>query len=189
MFTLNGLCAVGRGYVANDIELRYLNGGNKRAVVEVPVSFQRFYKNSQNEYVRNSHFVPCVFYGNQAERLANAASKGTMILVTGYVEQESFTIKGTDKKASRHRLVVEDFSLCENPTNGNGNGNGNKTNGKSQPANAQQQQGQDQAQDQESQAPPVNKQKNAAPAAKPEPQPEPAQDDDGTTEETPDLPF
>lgn len=183
MFTLNGLCAVGRGYVANDIDLRYLNGGSKRAVVEVPVSFQRFYKNSQNEYVRNSHFVPCVFYGNQAERFANAARKGTMILVTGYIEQESFTIKGTDKKASRHRLVVEDFSLCENPANGNANGK--NASGKSQPVESEQNQGSDQ----DTQAPPVNQQKKPAVAAKPQQQSEPAQDDDGTTEETPDLPF
>ena len=193
MFTLNGLCAVGRGYVAADPELQYFEGqGNNRAHLEVSISFQRYYKKG-DEFVRQSHFIPTVFYGNIAERFANAVCKGKQVMVSGFIEQTSFTPRGTDKKVTKIRLIAEDFCLVEN-TNGGGksNGKGSHTNKSAgdQPGEEPEQR---QAEENTS-APPVNPPKPAAkapakPAAKPAPEAAQPPQDDGTGEEVPDLPF
>ena len=98
---INNVVLVGR--MTRDAELRYTP--NNVATASFSLAVTRNFKDANGE--RDTDFINCVIWRQQAENLANWAKKGALIGITGRIQTRNY----------------------ENANNGNGNGNGNFGNG------------------------------------------------------------
>lgn len=103
---INNTTLVGR--LTKDVELRYT--GNGTAVGNFTMAVERNFKNAQGE--RETDFINCVIWRQAAETLADFASKGSLIGITGSIQTGSYennegrTVYTTD-------INVNDFQMLE----------------------------------------------------------------------------
>lgn len=93
---LNRVVLIGR--LTKDPELRYTPSGI--AVATFTLAVDRNFKNSQGE--RDTDFIPCVVYRQQAESCTEYLAKGKMASVDGRIQVRSF--EGQD---GQRRWVTE----------------------------------------------------------------------------------
>lgn len=95
------------GNLTGDMELRYTNGGQPIATGTLAVS-RRFQKD--NEWTEQTSFIRIAAWGKLGENLAESATKGTRLIVTGRLEQREYEKKdGT--KGSSVEVVADDAGL------------------------------------------------------------------------------
>ena len=95
------------GNVTRDPELKFLNSG--QAAVRVSVAVNRRWQNRQTqEWEERVSYFEVVAYGATAENTANSITKGTRVVVSGRLEQRSWT--GDDGRVrTRVELVADDI--------------------------------------------------------------------------------
>ena len=81
---LNSVCLVGR--TTKDPELRYTP--SNVAVATFSLAVNRNFKDANGE--RETDFINCVIWRQQAENLANWAKKGALIGITGRIQTRSY---------------------------------------------------------------------------------------------------
>ena len=81
---INSVCLVGR--LTRDPELKYT--GNNVAVASFSLAVNRNFKDANGE--RETDFINCVIWRQQAENLANWAKKGALIGITGRIQTRSY---------------------------------------------------------------------------------------------------
>lgn len=114
---INNSTLVGR--LTKDPELRYTGTGI--AVTSFTMAVERNYKNAQGE--RETDFINCVIWREQAEHLANFALKGSLIGITGsiqtrnYENNEGRTIYVTEVVANNFQ-TLEPKSVTDQRRNG-----------------------------------------------------------------------
>ena len=81
---INSVCLVGR--LTRDPELKYT--GNNIAVASFSLAVNRNFKDANGE--RETDFINCVIWRQQAENLANWAKKGALIGITGRIQTRSY---------------------------------------------------------------------------------------------------
>ena len=127
---LNSVCLVGR--LTRDPERKYT--GNTIAVASFSLAVNRNFKDANGE--RETDFINCVIWRQQAENLANWAKKGALIGITGRIQTRSYENQ-QGQRVYVTEVVAENFQMLEsraaregsNATQGNtsgafGNGNG-----------------------------------------------------------------
>lgn len=103
------------GNLTNDPEIKY-NATGPSATFAVAVN--KRWKDKNGEWTEQVSYFDCVAFGQLAENLAASTSKGNRIVVTGRLQQNTYTANdGTSK--SRIQIVATDigasfmFARCE----------------------------------------------------------------------------
>lgn len=127
---INSTVLVGR--LTRDPELKYT--GNNVAVASFSLAVNRNFKDANGE--RETDFINCIIWRQQAENLANWAKKGALIGITGRIQTRSYENQ-QGQRVYVTEVVAENFQMLEsraaregtNATQGNtsgafGNGGG-----------------------------------------------------------------
>lgn len=103
---LNNVCLVGR--LTKDSELRYTQ--SNQAVATFTLAVNRNFKSQNGE--RESDFINCVIWRQQAENLANWAKKGALIGITGRIQTRSYENQ-QGQRVYVTEVVADNFQLLE----------------------------------------------------------------------------
>ena len=95
------------GRLTADPELRHTQGGS--AVAEYTLAVNRKFGNNDEVL-----FIGCITFGKQAETVARYLFKGSSVLLSGYLRQESWTTKAGEKR-SAIKVVTDTISFLEKP--------------------------------------------------------------------------
>ena len=119
---INSICLVGR--LTRDPELKYT--GNNIAVASFSLAVNRNFKDANGE--RETDFINCVIWRQQAENLANWAKKGALIGITGRIQTRSYENQ-QGQRVYVTEVVAENFQMLESRAArecGNANGGYNQ---------------------------------------------------------------
>lgn len=103
---LNNVSLVGR--LTKDVDLRYTQ--SNVAVATFTLAVNRTFKNENGE--RETDFINCVMWRQQAENLANWAKKGALIGITGCIQTRSYDNQ-QGQRVYVTEVVAEQFQLLE----------------------------------------------------------------------------
>lgn len=103
---MNSVCLVGR--MTRDAELKYT--GNNIAVATFSLAVNRTFKDANGE--RETDFINCVIWRQQAENLANWAKKGALIGITGRIQTRSYENQ-QGQRVYVTEVVAENFQMLE----------------------------------------------------------------------------
>lgn len=103
---MNSVCLVGR--TTKDPELRYTP--SNVAVATFSLAVNRNFKDANGE--RETDFINCVIWSQQAENLANWAKKGALIGVTGRIQTRSYENQ-QGQRVYVTEVVAENFQMLE----------------------------------------------------------------------------
>ena len=116
---LNSTCLVGR--MTKDAELRYTP--NNQAVATFSLAVNRNFKSQNGE--RETDFINCVIWRQQAENLANWAKKGALIGITGRIQTRNYENQ-QGQRVYVTEVVADNFQLLEfDKQNNQGQSQGN----------------------------------------------------------------
>jgi single-strand DNA-binding protein len=99
------------GNITADPELRFLPSGS--GVCQFTVANNRKWKDRDGQLKEEVSFLGVQAFGKQAETIAQYFKKGSPILVSGRLRQESWEDKQTGKKQSKTLIVMESFEFME----------------------------------------------------------------------------
>ena len=108
------------GRTTSDVDLRYTQGANQKAVGQVSLAVNRSYKSANGE--READFIRLVIWGEQAERFANWIKKGSLVQVEGELRTRSYD----DQQGRRvyvTEVLVQHFNNLEKRDNNQGQAN------------------------------------------------------------------
>jgi single-strand DNA-binding protein len=98
-----------QGRLTRDPELRFTQGG--KAVAQFSVVTTRRTKNQAGEWEdADVSFWDCTAFGDMAENIVESMEKGTSVIVTGNMRQESWNTKEGEKRTS-WRVNVDDVGV------------------------------------------------------------------------------
>lgn len=98
------------GGLTRDPELRFTKDGKPVASFSV-VTSRRFLDKSTNEWTdADTSFWDVSAFGKLAENICESCVKGTRVIVTGNVKQESYTTKDGDKRTAV-RVTADDVAV------------------------------------------------------------------------------
>ncbi len=103
---INNVTLVGR--LTKDPDLRYTQSGT--AVGQFTLAINRNFTNANNE--READFINCVIWRKAAESLANYATKGTLIGLTGRIQTRNYENQ-QGQRIYVTEVVTESFQLLE----------------------------------------------------------------------------
>lgn len=104
---INQAILVGR--LANEVKLKYTP--NNQAVATFTLAVNRNFKSQNGE--RETDFINCVIWRQQAENLANWAKKGALIGITGRIQTRNYENQ-QGQRVYVTEVVAEKFQLLEN---------------------------------------------------------------------------
>lgn len=102
------------GYLGRDSELKFSQGGFAFLSFSVAVKSQR---KVGEKWEDHTDWIDCKTIGKRAEGLAKILTKGTFCVVSGRLQQETWTDKDGGKR-SKIVLFAENVSLGPKPANG-----------------------------------------------------------------------
>ena len=114
--------AIITGNLTRDPELRTTSNG--RNVCSFSVAVNRVYRDTNGDQKEEVSFIDCLAWGPLAETISKYARRGSGVLVSGRLHQDSWDDKTTGSKRSRIEVVVEEFNFV----GGNREDNGVSTN-------------------------------------------------------------
>lgn len=103
---INNVVLVGR--ITKDPELRYTT--SNVAVATFSLAVNRTFKDANGE--RETDFINCVIWRQQAENLANWAKKGALIGITGRIQTRSYENQ-QGQRVYVTEVVAENFQMLE----------------------------------------------------------------------------
>lgn len=99
------------GRLTRDVELRFTPNGRAVANLGLAHNTQRYNKQTGEYEDGPTTFIDVALWGKKAENIADAASKGSVVLVTGSLRQESWEDKNGGGKRSKHSITAETIAL------------------------------------------------------------------------------
>ncbi|MCG9864876.1 single-stranded DNA-binding protein [Streptococcus suis] len=108
---INNVVLVGR--LTRDVELRYTP--SNQAVATFTLAVNRNFKN-QSTGERETDFINCVLWRQQAENLANWTKKGHLIGITGRIQTRSYDNQ-QGQRVYVTEVVAESFQVLEKRDN------------------------------------------------------------------------
>lgn len=109
---MNNLTIIGR--ITKDLELKNV-GSKNTAMVQFNVAVNRGYKNAKGGY--DTDFFRCTAFGNQAETINKYFKKGSMIALSGAMQNDVYDGRDGEKHDS-WQLHVEKFDFCGSTSKG-----------------------------------------------------------------------
>ncbi|PFG86047.1 single-stranded DNA-binding protein [Lactococcus lactis] len=108
---INNVVLVGR--LTKDVELRYTSQNQATATFSLAVS--RSFKNANGE--RETDFINCVIWRQQAENMANFTHKGSLIGITGRIQTRNYENQ-QGQRVYVTEVVADSFQLLESRSQG-----------------------------------------------------------------------
>ena len=108
---INNIVLVGR--LTKDVELRYTPQNQATATFSLAVS--RSFKNANGE--RETDFINCVIWRQQAENMANFTHKGSLIGITGRIQTRNYENQ-QGQRVYVTEVVADSFQLLESRSQG-----------------------------------------------------------------------
>ena len=108
------------GNVVRDPELRSLQNGTSVATLSLAVSESR--KDADGNWIEDTSYFDVTVWGRSAEVVNSYAKKGSPVLVSGRLKQDTWEQDG--QRRSKVKIVADTVNLL---TFGGGNGNGSGT--------------------------------------------------------------
>lgn len=108
---INNVVLVGR--LTKDVELRYTPQNQATATFSLAVS--RSFKNANGE--RETDFINCVIWRQQAENMANFTHKGSLIGITGRIQTRNYENQ-QGQRIYVTEVVADSFQLLESRSQG-----------------------------------------------------------------------
>lgn len=108
---INNVVLVGR--LTKDVELRYTPQNQATATFSLAVS--RSFKNANGE--RETDFINCVIWRQQAENMANFTHKGSLIGITGRIQTRNYENQ-QGQRVYVTEVVADSFQLLESRNQG-----------------------------------------------------------------------
>ncbi|WP_404399512.1 single-stranded DNA-binding protein [Lactococcus lactis] len=108
---INNVVLVGR--LTKDVELRYTPQNQATATFSLAVS--RSFKNANGE--RETDFINCVIWRQQAENMANFTHKGSLIGITGRIQTRNYENQ-QGQRVYVTEVVADSFQLLESRSRG-----------------------------------------------------------------------
>ena len=108
-----------KGHTTRDVEIRYLQNGT--AIGSFGIAVNRKWKSEAGEMKEEVSFFDVDAWGKTAETIAQYFGKGSPILITGRLKQETWDDKQTGQKRSKVKIVLSQFDFCGD-TKGSGAG-------------------------------------------------------------------
>lgn len=108
---INNVVLVGR--LTKDVELRYTPQNQATATFSLAVS--RSFKNANGE--RETDFINCVIWRQQAENMANFTHKGSLIGITGRIQTRNYENQ-QGQRVYVTEVVADSFQLLESKSQG-----------------------------------------------------------------------
>ena len=99
-----------KGHTTRDVELRYLPNGT--AIGSFGIAVNRKWKSESGEQKEEVSFFDVDAWGKTAETIAQWFRKGSPILITGRLKQETWEDKQNGQKRSKVTLVLDRFEFC-----------------------------------------------------------------------------
>ena len=96
--------------LTRDPEVRYLPAGT--AIASFGVAVNRKWKSESGEQKEEVSFFDVDAWGKTAETIAQWFRKGSPILITGRLKQETWDDKQTGQKRSKVKIVLDRFEFC-----------------------------------------------------------------------------
>lgn len=93
------------GSLGRDPELRFTTGGRSLCSFTVAVSDRR---KVGDEWKEDTSWVDVTAWGTLAENVAASCSKGTRVVVSGRIKQDSWDDKETGQKRSKIAVVADE---------------------------------------------------------------------------------
>jgi single-strand DNA-binding protein len=106
--TMN-ICII-KGHTTRDVEIRYLPNGT--AIGSFGVAVNRKWKDPDGNQKEEVSFFDVEAWGKTAETVAQWFRKGSPILITGRLKQETWDDKQTGQKRSKVKIVLSQFDFC-----------------------------------------------------------------------------
>jgi single-strand DNA-binding protein len=119
---INKVILIGR--LVRDPELRF-TAGSGTAVATFTLAVDRSFKSKDGQ--KEADFINCVIWNKQAETIANYATKGKMIGVSGRIQTRSYD--GKNGKVYVTEVVVEEFQFLDGKKEDSNAGAGNTPDG------------------------------------------------------------
>jgi len=113
------------GRLVKDVELRYSQGAKPLAVGRFRIAVPR---KKKSENGPEADFFNCVSFGAQAEYISKYMHKGTKVLLTGRVENDSY-INKDNVEVYYTSVIVEDIEFAESKSASEGGGTTGATSG------------------------------------------------------------
>lgn len=103
----------GRGNLGNDPVLKWVDvaGGEKRAVCELRVYFDRQVKDGDNWKEQGGFWLNISYWGKRAEQASRLLVKGCRVAVVGTLVQDAWVDKETGEEKSRLVLDADSVDL------------------------------------------------------------------------------
>lgn len=99
------------GRLTADPELRFTPNGKAVAGFTIAHNTRRFNKDTNEWEDGDATFIDVTLWGKKGENLAHAATKGSVVLVTGALKQEKWEDKNGGGKRSKHVINAETVAL------------------------------------------------------------------------------
>lgn len=116
MSFFNQVTLVGR--LVADPDIRYTQGGVP--VANLRLAVDREFKNAEGK--RETDFISCTAWRKVAEIIAQYCKKGSLILVSGAIQQDTYEKDG--EKRTSYKVVVDKLRLLGEKPNGQQGGGG-----------------------------------------------------------------
>lgn len=95
------------GNVVRDPELKFVGNG-KMPVCDISIAVEYGHKRG-DEWVKDTSFFDCTAFNKTAEYAAEQLRKGSIVFVTGRLEQQTWEDKKTQEKRSKIKLIIDQF--------------------------------------------------------------------------------
>lgn len=104
------------GRLAKDVELRYINSTEERAVAKLVLAVDRKYKNANGE--KQTDFFNVIVWGKQAENASKYLAKGSLVLVQGEIQNRSYETQNKEKRYLTE-IIAENIEFLSSGKNNN----------------------------------------------------------------------
>ena len=109
------ICII-KGNVTRDPEVKFLQTGT--VVASFGMAVNRKWKDDQGNQKEEVSFFDVEAWGKTAETVAQWFKKGSPILITGRLKQETWDDKQTGQKRSKVKIVLSQFDFCGDTKSG-----------------------------------------------------------------------
>jgi len=98
------------GNVTRDIELRRTGSGTAVCTVSIAINHKYYNKNTQTTE-EDVCYIDCDCFGKTAENAAQYLFKGSLVLFSGRLAQDSWTDKQSGQNRSKHKISVSNMTM------------------------------------------------------------------------------
>lgn len=103
------------GRLTRDPEIRYTNGENALAIARFGLAVDRRFKRSGDSV--DVDFFNCTAFGKQAEFVERYFRQGSRLLLTGRIQNDTYTNR-EGQKVTSVQIIAEELEFCESKSAG-----------------------------------------------------------------------